>query len=102
MPRQMQPRSVVVPSSVTDEELIRVALFRHGGRFPVLSYRHDKGVRTAHHRGDAVYRSVLGGGGRTAGATAYRRGDAAYRSVLGGGAYAPPAQRVTPCSLLGM
>ncbi|XP_043236552.1 myotubularin-related protein 9-like isoform X2 [Amphibalanus amphitrite] len=37
------PRSVVVPSSVTDEELIRVALFRHGGRFPVLSYRHDKG-----------------------------------------------------------
>ncbi|XP_037078968.1 myotubularin-related protein 9-like isoform X2 [Pollicipes pollicipes] len=37
------PRRVVVPSSVTDDELVRVALFRHGGRFPVLSYRHHKG-----------------------------------------------------------
>jgi len=36
-------RTVVVPSAITDEELVRVAQFRHGGRFPVLSYRHEKG-----------------------------------------------------------
>ncbi len=38
------PSSVVVPSSVTDEQLIGSAAFRHGGRFPVLSYRHTTGV----------------------------------------------------------
>ncbi len=34
------PPSVVVPAAVTDEQLRASAAFRHGGRFPVLSYRH--------------------------------------------------------------
>ncbi|KAK2503884.1 hypothetical protein MC885_020922, partial [Smutsia gigantea] len=36
------PPIVVVPKSVDDEALRKVAAFRHGGRFPVLSYYHKK------------------------------------------------------------
>jgi len=34
----------VVPSNVDDAMLIASAKFRQNGRFPVLSYRHEKGV----------------------------------------------------------
>lgn len=33
--------SLVVPKSITDEQLLQSAAFRDGGRFPVLSYKHD-------------------------------------------------------------
>ncbi|NXG11855.1 MTMR9 protein, partial [Sakesphorus luctuosus] len=36
------PAVVVVPKSINDEELRRVAMFRQGSRFPVLSYYHRK------------------------------------------------------------
>ncbi|XP_071403702.1 myotubularin-related protein 9 [Pithys albifrons albifrons] len=36
------PAVVVVPKSINDEELRRVAVFRQGSRFPVLSYYHRK------------------------------------------------------------
>lgn len=36
------PPIVIVPKSVDDEALRKVAAFRHGGRFPVLSYYHKK------------------------------------------------------------
>ncbi|XP_004682600.1 PREDICTED: myotubularin-related protein 9 [Condylura cristata] len=36
------PPIVVVPKAVDDEALRKVAAFRHGGRFPVLSYYHKK------------------------------------------------------------
>lgn len=39
------PRAVIVPNSITDEQLISSANFRQAGRFPVLSYRHSTGVR---------------------------------------------------------
>ncbi|KAF4531437.1 hypothetical protein B566_EDAN004207 [Ephemera danica] len=35
--------AVVVPKSVDDDTLIAAAKFRHGGRFPVLSYKHESG-----------------------------------------------------------
>lgn len=38
------PSAVVVPKSIDDETITAVARFRDGGRFPVLSYRHDSGV----------------------------------------------------------
>ena len=38
------PAAVVVPRSVDDDVLVAAAAFRAGGRFPVLSYRHDAGV----------------------------------------------------------
>lgn len=38
--------SLVVPSSITDEEIRQSAVFRDGGRFPVFSYKHENGVRT--------------------------------------------------------
>lgn len=37
-------KSVVVPKTVDDETLANAASFRQGGRFPVLSYRHNNGV----------------------------------------------------------
>lgn len=37
------PRAVIVPNSITDEQLISSANFRQAGRFPVLSYRHSTG-----------------------------------------------------------
>ncbi|KAL0281646.1 UNVERIFIED_CONTAM: hypothetical protein PYX00_002571 [Menopon gallinae] len=37
------PSAVVVPKTIDDETLIIAATFREGGRFPVLSYRHEKG-----------------------------------------------------------
>ncbi|KAJ7395891.1 Myotubularin-related protein 9 [Pitangus sulphuratus] len=36
------PPVVIVPKCITDEELRKVATFRHGNRFPVLSYYHKK------------------------------------------------------------
>ncbi|KAF2979898.1 hypothetical protein EK904_009171 [Melospiza melodia maxima] len=36
------PPVVIVPKSIDDEALRKVALFRYGGRFPVLSYYHKK------------------------------------------------------------
>lgn len=36
------PPVVIVPKSIDDEALKKVAAFRHGGRFPVLSYYHKK------------------------------------------------------------
>lgn len=36
------PPVVIVPKSIDDETLQKVAAYRHGGRFPVLSYYHKK------------------------------------------------------------
>ncbi|KAM6355666.1 myotubularin-related protein 9 isoform 3-T5 [Podargus strigoides] len=36
------PPVVIVPKSIDDEALRKVATFRHGSRFPVLSYYHNK------------------------------------------------------------
>lgn len=36
--------SLVVPKTITDDEIVQSANFRDGGRFPVLSYKHDNGV----------------------------------------------------------
>lgn len=35
---------LVVPKAISDEEIIQSAYFRDGGRFPLLSYRHDNGA----------------------------------------------------------
>lgn len=35
---------LVVPKIISDEEIIQSAAFRDGGRFPLLSYRHENGV----------------------------------------------------------
>ncbi|KAJ6661222.1 hypothetical protein lerEdw1_015359 [Lerista edwardsae] len=40
------PPIVTVPKSIDDESLWKVATFRHGGRFPVLSYYHKKNGMT--------------------------------------------------------
>ncbi|CAH2099658.1 unnamed protein product [Euphydryas editha] len=37
-------KGVVVPKSIDDETLSAAATFRQGGRFPVLSYRHNNGA----------------------------------------------------------
>jgi len=34
---------LIVPKNVDDNTLIAAASFREGGRFPLLSYRHDNG-----------------------------------------------------------
>ncbi|XP_076155688.1 myotubularin-related protein 9 isoform X1 [Alosa pseudoharengus] len=36
------PPAVIVPQSVDDQMLVKAARFRQGGRFPVLSYYHQK------------------------------------------------------------
>lgn len=36
--------SLVVPKNITDEEIVQSAGFRDGGRFPILSYKHENGV----------------------------------------------------------
>lgn len=36
------PPVVIVPKSIDDEALRKIAMFRHGSRFPVLSYYHKK------------------------------------------------------------
>ena len=41
------PEAVVVPACVSDGILKYSAVFRQGGRFPVLSYRHHTGVSTS-------------------------------------------------------
>lgn len=40
-------KGVVVPKSIDDETLAAAASFRQGGRFPVLSYRHNNGVSSS-------------------------------------------------------
>ncbi|XP_077990034.1 myotubularin-related protein 9-like [Glandiceps talaboti] len=35
------PQTVIVPKSIDDATLMKSAAFRHGGRFPVLSYHHS-------------------------------------------------------------
>jgi len=36
--------TLIVPKAITDEQIVLSAAFRDGGRFPVLSYRHENGV----------------------------------------------------------
>lgn len=36
--------TLIVPKSITDEQICQSATFRDGGRFPVLSYKHDNGA----------------------------------------------------------
>lgn len=36
---------IIVPKSISDEEIVQSAAWRDGGRFPMLSYRHENGVR---------------------------------------------------------
>uniref|UniRef100_A0A224XDV7 Putative phosphatidylinositol 3-phosphate 3-phosphatase myotubularin mtm1 n=1 Tax=Panstrongylus lignarius TaxID=156445 RepID=A0A224XDV7_9HEMI len=38
------PRVVVVPKGIDDDALLLASRFREGGRFPVLSYRHEGGA----------------------------------------------------------
>lgn len=38
---------LIVPKTITDEQIMQSAAFRDGGRFPVLSYRHENGVSKA-------------------------------------------------------
>lgn len=47
---------ILVPKSISDEEIIQSAAWRDGGRFPMLSYRHDNGVSCVHN-------SLVHGGG---------------------------------------
>ena len=35
------PEEAIVPSSISDESLARVAKFRQNGRFPVVAYHHQ-------------------------------------------------------------
>ena len=36
------PEHTIVPSSISDQMLTSASKYRHKGRFPVLSYLHDK------------------------------------------------------------
>lgn len=36
--------TLIVPKSITDEEIKQSSLFRDGGRFPIISYRHENGA----------------------------------------------------------
>ncbi|EDW93091.1 myotubularin-related protein 9 [Drosophila yakuba] len=36
--------TLIVPKAITDEQIVLSAAFRDGGRFPVLSYRHENGA----------------------------------------------------------
>ncbi|XP_046668990.1 LOW QUALITY PROTEIN: myotubularin-related protein 9 [Homalodisca vitripennis] len=38
------PKALVVPKKIDDKTIMASAKFRDGGRFPVLSYRHEKGT----------------------------------------------------------
>lgn len=40
------PSAIVVPRHIDDTVIVLSATFRDGGRFPVLCYRHEGGVRT--------------------------------------------------------
>lgn len=35
---------IIVPKLISDEEIVQSAAWRDGGRFPMLSYRHENGV----------------------------------------------------------
>lgn len=39
------PSAVIVPRHIEDKVIISSASFRDGGRFPVLCYRHEGGVK---------------------------------------------------------
>jgi len=41
--------TLIVPKAITDEQIVLSAAFRDGGRFPVLSYRHENGVSHCNH-----------------------------------------------------
>ena len=43
------PPAVTVPKAIDDDALRKVATFRHGGRFPVLSYYHKKNGMVSEH-----------------------------------------------------
>lgn len=36
--------TLIVPKAISDEQIALSAAFRDGGRFPLLSYRHENGV----------------------------------------------------------
>lgn len=38
------PAVLVVPSTITDDDIIQSATFRDGGRLPIVCYRHENGV----------------------------------------------------------
>ncbi|CAL8144055.1 unnamed protein product [Orchesella dallaii] len=38
------PATVVVPKSISDEDIVVASSFRQGGRFPILCYRHENGT----------------------------------------------------------
>lgn len=40
------PQVLIVPKHIDDECLAGSAAFRKGGRFPILSYKHETGVLT--------------------------------------------------------
>lgn len=50
-----------MPKSIDDEALRKVAAFRHGGRFPVLSYYHKKNGMVS-MRAAALLAGVVWGG----------------------------------------
>lgn len=56
------PPTVIVPKSIDDEALRKVAAFRHGGRFPVLSYYHKKNGMVS-MRGTALLLTGVAWGG---------------------------------------
>lgn len=61
---QSYPQVVTVPKSIDDESLRKVAAFRQGGRFPVLSYYHRKnGMVSDYYSGSCSIRISLGNKG---------------------------------------
>lgn len=56
------PPAVMVPAAVGDDTVTKAARFRHGGRFPVLSYFHPKNGTVSPFRPSAPL-SVRGGTG---------------------------------------
>ncbi|CAH2068928.1 unnamed protein product, partial [Iphiclides podalirius] len=50
-------KAVVVPKSIDDETLAAAASFRQGGRFPVLSYRHNNSAAVLLRAGQPLYGS---------------------------------------------
>lgn len=39
------PKALIVPKTIDDDTIKAASSFREGGRFPILSYRHETGVR---------------------------------------------------------
>lgn len=51
--------NLVVPNSITDEDIVQSAAFRDGGRFPLLSYRHDNGVSKFHYETSGIDTKII-------------------------------------------